>query len=301
MEDLQFLYSERENKFLSDLGTLSYSQSRRESIVEHNLPDKNFICSNFVGRESILNELWRWFGEPLSYAKLLAGDGGKGKTSIAYEFADQVCRAKPYNIEKVIWLTAKSKQFIGIIDDYRSIPETHFQDTESLLKAICSELAVMDEEIEGVSVRLLEITLKNALSTISCLVVIDDVDSTELEQQKMILETAMRVANPNARFLLTTRMNFSYSIDTCIRIEGMEPEEYTEYVQSLLDRHKLPRLSKSRIEKMRTTTDGSPLFTESLVRLRSHGMNFDEALKDWQGKMGSEVRVAALEREIKLF
>ena len=172
------------------------------------MPDRNFICPKFFGRDRIIEEIWKWLGESFVYAKVLAGDGGKGKTSIAYEFAQEVCRVKPYQLEKVIWLTAKSSQFVAEADRYVNVPETHFSCTESLLRAICSELAILDEETEGASVPLLKKILRAALALVPTLVVVDDVDSVEPEEQKGIIETAIQMASSQARFLLTTPYEF---------------------------------------------------------------------------------------------
>lgn len=62
-----------------------------KKFTENNLPERNFICARFVGRISTIEKLWLWFADQFSYVRVLAGEGGLGKTSIAYEFALQVC------------------------------------------------------------------------------------------------------------------------------------------------------------------------------------------------------------------
>jgi len=51
--------------------------------------------------------------------RLIAGEGGLGKTSLAYRFAEEVAtrRVKPF--EQVVWLTAKKRQFIAWEDSHR--------------------------------------------------------------------------------------------------------------------------------------------------------------------------------------
>ena len=219
--------------------------------------------------------------------------------SIAYEFAQEVCRVKPYQLEKVIWLTAKSSQFVAEADRYVNVPETHFSCTESLLRAICSELAILDEETEGASVPLLKKILRAALALVPTLVVVDDVDSVEPEEQKGIIETAIQMASSQARFLLTTRMNFYLSSHTCITVGGLERAEYREYVKSIIQKMGMAVLQPKQIEAMRVATDGSPLFTESLLRLCRAGDSLNAAIVKWKGKLGDEVRKAALKREIE--
>jgi hypothetical protein len=42
---------------------------------------------DFVGRGLILEELHTWFSDPNNKSALLAGDGGTGKSAIAYRYA----------------------------------------------------------------------------------------------------------------------------------------------------------------------------------------------------------------------
>ena len=298
-EDYQLLFSGRGNPFLWDTDSPEFAREGRSIIVEHNLPDRSFICPKFVRRDQVIEDLWKWLADELAKAKVLAGDGGKGKTSIAYEFAEEVCRTKPYGVEKVIWLTAKTKQFIGELDEFRKVPQTNFYDLESLLKAICRELALLDEELEGTSIQMLKRLLKGALDKLSCLIIIDDVDSADRDQQRLILETAMQFPSSSARFLITTRMNLTYSNSMCMTVGGFEKDEYVGYVDMLIDRFSCARPKAKQIEHMHTVTEGSPLFTESLIRLYRMGMSIDNAIRQWQGKLGEEVRRAALQREVE--
>lgn len=298
-EDYQLLFSERMNPFLWD-ASATQAMTGTRIIVDHNLPDRSFICPQFFGRDREIQELWTWLADELANTKVLAGDGGKGKTSIAYEFAEEVCRTKPYGIEKVIWLTAKSQQFVGILNQFVNVPQTNYFDLESLLKSLCSELAILEGEMEGASIPMLKRLTKNAVTNIACLIIIDDVDSTELEQQRMIFETAMQFPGLRAHFLLTTRMNIMFSSAGCITVGGLEKDDYEKYVENVLETFGCGKLTTKQTERMRKATDGSPLFTDSLLRLYRSGMPVDAAIREWEGKLGSEVRKAALKREVEI-
>lgn len=298
-EDWQMLLGERNNEFLWSTDSTTYFCSSDKMVVNHNLPDKNFICPKFFGRERILSDLWGWLADEFVGSIVLAGDGGKGKTSIAYEFAQEICRIRPFDIEKVIWLTAKEKQFVASLDRFVNVPETHFYDTESLLRAICSELAITDIEVDGASISMLKKYLRNAISNFPCFIIIDNVDSCDVDQQRMILETALQISNPRGRILLTTRQNLSYSSASCIAVGGLEETEYREYVNDLAEHMGGMKLSDRQISTLWKVTNGSPLFTESLLRLCRTGMPFNEAMGQWKGRLGDEARKAALQREIE--
>jgi len=141
--------------------------------------------------------------------------------------------------------------------------------------------------------------IKKGLDSVVCLIIVDNVDSIDENQQKEIFETAMQFPSSRARFLLTTRINKIFSSNQCIAVSGFNKEDYSQYVYGLLSRFKCPPLSPSQIELMRSTSSGSPLFTESLLRLYRTGMTIKQAIRDWQGKDGNEVRKAALLHEIE--
>jgi hypothetical protein len=76
------------------------------------LPPRENVVLDFVGRRSLLAELHAWFADPLGRRWLLAGtDGGRGKSAIAYEFAEQIARYRPRDFALVAWLSAKERQF----------------------------------------------------------------------------------------------------------------------------------------------------------------------------------------------
>ncbi|MDD5036134.1 MAG: putative DNA binding domain-containing protein [Methylococcaceae bacterium] len=293
-QHLALLYSDRTIDF-DDTGKF---RLQRDKPLFNNLPERNVICSKFVGRDKIIEQLWLWLGDPLSYTKLLAGDGGKGKSSIAYEFSEEICKVRPYTFEQVFWLSGKRKRFIGHLNIFRDMPEIHFFDLHSLLLALAERLGVLDEDLENTTETHLKKTLKKYLHGLPSFVVIDDVDSLEFDEQKKVMEAVIQISGGESRFLLTTRMNVSYSSSMCITVPGLEPDEYSDLIAVYSERFGID-IPKIKHEKLRIVTDGSPLFTESLVRLIRLGLNIDNAIKQWRGENGDDARHAALKREIE--
>lgn len=58
--------------------------------LDDSLPPREAIVVKFVGRQIDLELLWQWFDDGLRRKFWLAGDGGKGKSALAYHFAVQV-------------------------------------------------------------------------------------------------------------------------------------------------------------------------------------------------------------------
>lgn len=294
-EDWQLLYSPRSGESL--LGIKNVGGTARKHL-DHNLPDRQLICPKFIGRKEIISQLWRWLSDPFEYTRILAGDGGKGKTSIAYEFCFEFSIAAPANFERVLWFSAKEKQFSGIANEHYQLKPADFYDTESFLRSLCENLALKSEEYEDASIDYLKQQAKFALSIFPMLVVVDNVDSVEEDDQKRIVDACRQLGSNNTRFLVTTRKRFAYSSDLCIEVSGFPEEEFRRFLDSTCNRFGLHRITGKEITKLRTATDGSPLLTESILRLVRHGDSLHEAIKEWKGRAGEDARSAALRKEI---
>ena len=291
-EDFEFISSDRDyNPSIKDI-------NKRRRVIDHNLPDKSFICSEFIGRFTILEELWAWLSDEFQYAKVLAADGGKGKTSIAYEFCQLLIRSRLAPIEQVVWLTAKKKQFKAFYNEYLDTPETHYADLYTLLEQICLKTGSLSEELDDCSIQQLTRIAKKNLESYPSFIVIDDVDSNDPSEQKRILETARIISNSQSRVLITTRINNIYSIDSSITIAGMQGQEYIELVETMSDRFKTAKLNHKNIRKLERISEGSPLFTESILRLLKRGSSVEAALCEWENKSGEAAREAALRKEV---
>lgn len=285
------LYSARANPYMRVLATTA-------TPLEDNLPDRALIYREFVGRSDELAQLWRWFSDDFSKVRVLAGEGGLGKTSIAYEFASDVSRTAPLNFESVVWLTAKQRQFRGMTDSYDELGLEAFDSVDTMLRQIGDKLGLTTEEVRDAPEAQLLRLLKKAAATITALVVIDDLDSLDLDGQKRAIEICQQFAGSRTRFLFTTRNNVTASTSSSIEIRGFDGEQLAKFVNSWCERLKIKPLTSSELRSLHATTGGSPLFVESVLRLLKAGMPVHEALKQWKGHLGMEVRNAALKREV---
>jgi len=293
-EDYDFLFSTRRPPSLE----ISIENLADEEPLEHNLPDRILVCSRFIGRKEDLGELWAWLGDDFSRVRLIAGEGGLGKTSLAYRFAEEVATRRIRPFEKVVWLTAKERQFIAAEDSYRDGRKTDFNDAQSLFRAIASTHGYLDSELDELDLKESIQAALEGCSIMPSFIVIDDVDSLRPEDQQRALEFGMRTP-ANTKILLTTRVNFSYSPDNVLKLDGLPPDEFKEYIVGLRDRYQLPALKESKLSHLLEVTSGSPLFTDSLLRLERRGQTLDQAINQWKGEKGLEARKAALSREVQ--
>lgn len=297
LADWQLVLSDRSlDGLATDLGRM-VPDKRSGAALDHNLPSRAIICAQFIGRSGVLTELWAWLNDEFQYAKVVAGEGGKGKTSLAYEFATQVAYMAPLGIERIVWLTAKRRQFSGIENTWKSLPETHFQDFRTMLVAIGRNLAYTDGELEEASEAELLRLIRTEISIQPTLFVLDDIDSLSLDDQRRALEFAQQAGSEKVRFLLTTRSNASYSSNAAITLKGLEGDEYKELISVLGDRFGL-NLPPSEVDLLEAATQGSPLLTESILRVVRRGSPIRKAIIEWKDHSGEDARNAVLGREI---
>ena len=156
-EDFDFLWSARRPPSLE----LSVADIVNEEALDHNLPDRTFICSRFVGRRMDIGDLWTWLSDDFSRVRLIAGEGGLGKTSLAYRFSEEVASRGIKPFERVVWLTAKERQFIASEDAHRETGYTDFHDANSLFRAIAAAHGAIEADFEGLDTReLMEVALE---------------------------------------------------------------------------------------------------------------------------------------------
>lgn len=291
------IWTARPNPILSNLEARNAAPLSR---IPHNLPDRNIICPQVMGRKDALEHLWRWLPDDLSHVKVLAGEGGIGKSSVAYEFSDQVSLLSHQVFQQVIWLSAKQRQFRPLTNSYDEMAETHFGTYDELLDRICDFLAITDgERADSTQAKKLRL-IKHGFEVMPSLVVVDDIDSLGDIEQRQALELGFLLSGTKTKLLLTTRNNIIYSGDVCYTVRGIEKPEFPAFFGALMAR--FPSLTRGSlksgdIDKIWDVSKGSPLFAESILRLLAY-QNVGEAIGNWKGEAGDDVRKAALHREI---
>jgi len=296
VSDWQLLFSPRE--FDSSYGVDFSSNVNEVKSLAHNLPDRNLIFTKFIGRQSVLSLLWEWLSDDFEYTKILSGDGGKGKTSIAYQFCKSFLQAPPLGYERVVWLSAKERQFSGIHNEYYELNESDFNNAMSFLSCLADNCAIDSDDYENVSAKVIKKELKDALIMFPALIVVDDIDSLNDDEQRKVVDTCRHLGSDKVRFLITTRKKLAYSSDLCIDVPGLPLSEFGEYIDSILNRYGLKKIKQSEVEKLHRACDGSPLLSSSILRLYKYSSSLSMAINEWAGQAGEDARDAALKREI---
>ena len=278
---------------------------------------KKMVKVDFVGREDEKKWLRDWINEPDDdTCRVLVGDGGKGKSAIAYEFARYVSRKRPEGLEIVIWLSAKKAEFQGGAAEDKT-PD--FWDLDSavngILKAYQKEYGPNGYEDMAPAAKSAECL--QWLEAYPALIVLDDFDSLEklggrgetLRKTRNFFEKDLLRKDTKSRVLLTSRVRISALEDEFEQtVQGFNPEDGEKFIQKVRAQFELPSdwfQPPERAEILRVC-DGSPLYIEELLRqcktLKEDAQGKDEVLKvieTWEKDGGERARRYALEAELK--
>ena len=270
------------------------------------LPPRESIAPKFVGRQAELNELDVWLKDPDSKVWLLAGDGGKGKSAIAYEFAVATKNAPPpeSKLVRVIWLSAKARQFVSgqLVD----IEAPDFYDLNSALDCVLRAYGApswLFEESTSINEKKKE--CQDYLHELPSLIVLDDVDSLEGRNIEAMNFFIQNVGSTRSKLLLTSRRMPFFGMEpfhTAVNGFAQASEEGTAFVNSRirmfgLDERQFSSQDKNRIIE---ACDGSPLFIQDLLRLCATGETTVAAINRWKNSSGEEARRYALGRELDM-
>ena len=182
-----------------DLGDEGFGDHR--VLEASTLPPREMVAPSFVGRQEDLRLLDQWLGDQRSRIKMLVGDGGKGKTAIAYEFAVATLNEPPTDLEIIIWLSAKARRFVeGSAVDVES-PD--FWNLDSALDWVLRAYGAVDIDLMDLSAK--EYECLEYLSKLPALVVLDDVDSLEGQNVDAMNFFIHRTHMTPSKFLLTSR------------------------------------------------------------------------------------------------
>ena len=263
------------------------------------LPARESVVPSFVGRQEELCTLKEWLNDRHSHVKLLAGDGGKGKTAIAYEFAVSLLNDPPETLDALIWLSAKSRRFVQGASIGIETPD--FWDLRSGLKWVLGAYGA--PEVDGISETDKEKSCIEYLSELPALIVLDDVDSLEGQDVEAMNFFMHRTHQTKSKILMTSRrIPFGMEPNTLV-IEGFgSVDDSIRFIQSRLKLFglELGHLPNRTMGRIHACCDGSPLFMQDLLRLCIAGETIDGAIRIWEERGGENARHYALGREFEM-
>ncbi len=145
------------------------------------------------------------------------------------------------------------------------------------------------------------------MSIYNVLLIIDDIDSLPIEEQREVIYTLSNIVNGTvdgvrspSRVLFTSRTDQSLPPSNIVRVEGFEITEFSEFLDSMCAKMHVNIPKNLKVSHLHRVTSGSPLFAGSIVRLVRLGMSFEEAMSRWKSTEGEEARRFSFERELSV-
>ncbi len=278
-------------------GRMGFAQTGDDrQPLEDRLPAREAIVVGFVGRKEELQQLRRWFDDPMSRRWAVVGAGGLGKSALAYAFAEEIRRTAPQPFQLVLWMSAKARRF----EDGRVVPieDPDFFDLDSALSRLLVLLGWQEEAASPLETkRALALKLLDAFPA---LVVVDDIDSLEGSGEDAIEFFTIAVPQTKSKILLTSRRTILGLGHTATHVAGLSRDDAEAFVRS---RYELlgmdaKRLDASLLKQLVACTGASPLYLEDLIRLVAV-MPAKQAIEEWTARSGDEARRYALGRELE--
>lgn len=261
--------------------------------VLRQLPTQDSIYLQFVGRTGLLELLGTCFQDPDNRRCLLAGDGGKGKSAVAYRFAQQLAQA-PGRFQLIVWLSAKRRKFQeGKVVTIES-PDFHCVD-DAVNRLLVEYGALSDDFKKPLPER--KRLLLDYLDSYPAFIVADDID-TLLEDYDVVSLFTHEIPHTHSAVLLTSRRDIP-GIRSFV-VKGFETDEAEQFIASRVQLYGLDRaqFSPPTVAEIIRVTDRSPLYLEDLLRL-TRIVDAKKAVATWTEKRGDEARKYALQREME--
>lgn len=270
--------------------------ARREVALEDRLPPRERIGFDFVGRKRELQELLEWLQDGRAKHWALVGEGGKGKSALAYELALAAKTRAPEPLSLILWITAKRRRFdLGQV--FEEAPD--FWSLESELDALLKQYGWVEhlkDPLESKKERVLSL-----LTEFPALLVVDDIDSLSAVDEGAIQFLTVDVSRTPSRVLMTLRRRIFGLGHLVTQVEGLQGAEAQAFIDSRIRSFNLDAdvFSPRRRGRVIEVTEGSPLYMEDLLRLCA-AMPLETAIERWADKRGDAARVYALQREFEL-
>lgn len=261
--------------------------------VLRRLPSEDSMYLEFVGRGTLLTQLFECFENPDNRRCLLAGDGGKGKSAVAYRFAQGISSSSG-RFQIVVWLSAKKRRFRD--GSVTTVESPDFTTAEEAIDRLLAEYGATKEDMaKPLATR--KSLLFEYLNDLPAFVVADDID-TVLDDDDAVSLFTHEIPHTKSCVLVTSRRAIP-GIRT-YTVQGFSSVEAEEFLNSRIRMYELNSagFTSAIIAEVHRVTDGSPLYMDDLVRL-TKVLDIRNALKIWAEKGGDEARKYALQREFE--
>jgi hypothetical protein len=275
--------------------------------IHRSLPPSPATMHNFIGRESLMADLWDWlvFGDqPRLY---LHGPGGSGKSTLAFEFARlladtgfNVTLPQGERIDYVLYLSAKETELDPVTGKQQNFALRQFHDIRSELIQILHHSGHNDsDDIALLSEEKLLHELEELFSSYTGLIVLDDIDALSrrgIDTGEEQLFMRVVCGSKRTRILYTLRFPPSHARRSALAVPGLTDAEFFDFLESCCTQFGVSPPPAELMPEIQEQTSSLPLLIETVVGLRKFA-GFKEAIKQFRDRGGDDARRYLYQRE----
>jgi hypothetical protein len=265
-----------------------------EPLVD-TLPPRDTVVVDFVGRGPELEQLRSWLADKASRRHILVGEGGLGKTALAYELASEVKLSAPEPFRAVFWLSAKKRRFVD--GETLAIASPDFSSLDAAVERLLRSYGMSPGMTAAESQEL----LLKALNDSPALLIVDDVDSLEGEDEPAIEFFTYQAPHTRSKVLMTSRRMILGMGSSTTQVKGLDEADCHKFAESQCVRASIDPgiLKPDLLREIFVATSGSPLYIEDLIRFFCVSASPADAISNWKARAGDLAREYALGREFE--
>lgn len=297
--DLAFLYGDRIKTLLG--------VDASESSIEASLPPSPATIQEFVGRFRAIESIIDWIADSRDPRLFLWGQGGSGKSTIAYETAVLISEAGKdlknrggRSLDRSIYISGKALYLDPYSGRVKEVPGRDFQDGLDIFKAILHLSGWADfEEIDAYSRNEALEALDDLFEIETIFIVIDDIDTLTTSNVDAGMEElflALSRSRSGSKILYTLRNFPSFAPNAAIEVPGLNDDEFEQFVKLCCDKFTVNAPATQEKDWIRLQSEGRPLAIETIIGMRRITSSYPEAFQRWK-ENSSEAREYLFKRE----
>ncbi|AKI02677.1 AAA ATPase domain [Hoeflea sp. IMCC20628] len=293
----------------SDRSLLPSDQDGESRVLVHrSLPPSPATIERFINRGVLLDQLWTWFvysDQPRVY---LHGPGGSGKSTLAHEFAKQLTEngaqvhlKNGEHLDYVLYLSSKETELNTYNGQQQKFLLRQFSDVDEQIDQILHHSGMHSQNDETTIAVDKDALLQELFDNFSGLIVIDDIDALSrrgLDTGEELLFFKTMKGRSRNKILYTLRHPPSHAMSSSIVVPGLSPEnEYFDFQRVCCEYFDVPEPPPEKTPHIMEVTSSLPLLIETLVGIRKHCSNYNEAIELFKDRGGEEARRYLYQRE----
>lgn len=298
--DLVFLYGDRLTSLLEDTPEVGQ--------IPASLPPSPATIQEFVGRFSVIEQTMDWLAKSRNPRLFLWGQGGSGKSTIAYEIAEIVAasggllknkQGHPY--ERVIYISGKATYLDPNTGKILASEVTDFKDARDILLSILtmSGWVSSKDTLKEYSIDEAFDAIEEIYEIETQLVVIDDIDTLTTSNVDAGMEELFGIisrCSSGTKVLYTQRGLPSFAGTAAIEVPGLKANELWDFIALCCRKFGQEQPTEKETKWIEEQSEGRPLAVETIIGMRRHTDSYPQAFERWQSK-STEARQYLFQRE----